>query len=117
MSETNLDGRPLMVDNPDIEKRKPKEWAAKYFIKLVGRQHVPNKLMNEYEFAWHYVNNALSFIPISDGINEYDTTSNFNLRANGLVADMYINATLGERNELRKKYIDTSFIRRQLKYV
>lgn len=109
----------LNVNNPDVTTRKPLEWAKIYYIKLIGKQHVPNKLMNEYEFAWHYVNNALSFIPIADNIQQdtFDKNNEFNLRANGLVADVYVNASLAERNSLREKYIDTSFIRKQLQYI
>lgn len=109
----------LNVIDPDITKRKPLEWARIYYIKLIGRQKVPNKLMNEYEFAWHYINNALSFIPIADDNSgeTYDKMNELNLRANELTADLYVNATLAERNELRKKYIDTNFIRKQLQYI
>ena len=110
---------PLNITNPDITKRKPLEWAQLYHIKLMGKQKVPNKLMNEYEFAWHYINNALSFVPIANDAHgdTYDNFNESNLRANELVADIYVNATLAERNTLREKYIDTSFIRKQLQYI
>ena len=116
MAESNLDGRPLMVIDPDTEKRKPLEWAKIYYIKLVGQQNVRNKLMCEYEFAWHYIN-SLNFLPLKDDQNDYETYSNFELRAQGLNADMFINATLGEKEILRYKYTDTSFVRRQLNYI
>ena len=116
MAESNLDNRPLMVIDPDPEKRKPLEWAKIYFIKLVGAQKIQNKLMGEYEFAWDYIN-LLNYLPLKDDNGEFETYSNFELRAQGLHADMFINATLGEKEALRTKYIDTSFVRRQLKYI
>ena len=107
----------LNVTDIDTTKRKPLEWASIYYIKLVGQQKIPNKLMNEYEFAWHYINNALSFVPVLDVGDEFTNFTRLNLRAMELTTDLYVNASLGEKEELRKKYIDTSFVRQQLRYV
>jgi len=104
----------ITVDDIDLSKRKPPEWASIYCIKLNECDNI-TELMNEYEFAWNLMHKyKYSLLPDKQG--EYDYASMKELRAEMLAMDIYINATSSEKYVLdkEKKYLDTEFIRTQL---
>lgn len=100
------------IQDPDITKRTPQEWAKIYNIELLTDI---NGLWNEYEWAWNFPN--LSYIPskkTKDGYYDFDSITEKENRASFLRRDLFLGADDGEKIILKDKYIETTWLRKHL---
>lgn len=96
------------VENPDVLKRKPKEWAEIYKIKLQG--DVLSVLWSEYEWSYHLP--TLSYFP---AVSDFDKVSEMLMRADELRRDLFLGADLGENQVLKEGYMETNWVKSKLK--
>lgn len=99
------------VQDVDITKRWPVEWAKIYGVEL--KEPYDMKLMNEYEFAYNFVNNY-DYIPIkkmTDGLPDFDAIADKELRASLINRDIFKGADVGERALLKYNYVETQWYR------
>lgn len=101
------------INNADLMRRKPLEWARIYNIKLL--EPPPDVLWNEYEWAYNMLAFNYEFIPDKEG--DFDKAGLMELRAMELKRDLFIGADMGERYVLEKQYIETEWLRRKLKFI
>lgn len=97
------------IQDPDITKRTPLEWAKIYNIKLLNE--VPGWWI-EYEWAYNFDN--LDYIPSKtneDGLPDWDSITEKEMRAQFLKRDLFLGADYGEKEILKTKYIETNWIR------
>ena len=96
------------IQNPDITKRSPIEWANIYGLELLNPI---NGYWNEYEWAYNFPN--LDYVPkkSSDGLYDWDSISDKENRAQFLRRDLFLGADLGEKEILKEKYIETNWVR------
>lgn len=96
------------IENPDILKRKPEEWAKIYNVKVLNP--LPNELWSEYEWAYHFQN--FSYFPANQ---DFERTAEMELRAIQLRRDLFLGADMGEREVLKEKYIETQWVKSKLR--
>ena len=99
------------VSDPDITKRWPTEWANIYGVKLI--EPFDLTLMNEFEFAYNFVN-VYNYIPIktnSDGMPDWDTICDKELRANFLNRDIFYGDKKKKKALLKYRYVETQWFR------
>jgi hypothetical protein len=97
------------IQDPDITRRSPQEWANIYNIELLSNV---SGAWNEYEWAWNFPN--LSYQPLKkdkDGLYDYDSITDKETRADFLRRDLFLGADLGEKEVLKERYIETIWVR------
>lgn len=97
------------ITDPDITRRTPDEWSKIYGIKLLTQI---SGFWNEYEWAYNLM--SLNYIPAEkdeDGIPNWDKITEKEMRAQYLKRDLFLGADLGEKEVLKKKYIETQWVR------
>lgn len=102
------------IQNIDLMKRKPNEWAKIYNMQLI--ENIPDQLWNEYEWSFNLQNLKYWLLPDKNG--EFDKAAEMEMRAQELRRDLFVNADPGERYVLEnKKYIETEWCRRKLSFM
>jgi hypothetical protein len=103
------------VEDVDMKKRTPEEWAEIYHIKLLG--DITHQLWSEYEWAYHFP--TLNYQPLPDDQGEFMKFSEMELRAHELRRDLIKTADNGERYVLQEeeRYIETDWVKRRLKLI
>lgn len=96
------------IQNPDLTKRTPQEWANIYGIKLTKEI---NGFFNEYQWAYYFT--TLSYVPskIEDGLPDWDSITDKEMRAQFLRRDIFLGADMGEKEVLKERYMETNWIR------
>lgn len=97
------------INNPDITKRTPDEWAKIYGIKLL--ESIAG-WWNEYEWAYNFT--RLSYTPLlkdEDGFPNWEIISEKEMRAQYLKRDLFLGADMGEKEVLKQRYIETQWVR------
>ena len=96
------------IQDTDMTKRTPEEWAKIYNIKLTEEA---TGFWSEYEWAYNF--DKLSYVPIfeDDGVYDWDKIANWELRAMNIRRDIFMGADMGEKDILKQKYIETQWLR------
>lgn len=103
------------VENIDISRRKAQDWARIYMIELI--EEVPDdRLWSEYEWAY-WIFNAKYRAKITN-FKKYDEElekfSDLEMRAFNIRRDLFLGASIGEKEILKEKYIETKWCRKKL---
>lgn len=96
------------VEDVDLHKRKPEEWAKIYGLKLLNNPS--NNLWSEYEWAYNFT--ELSYYPAHQ---DFDKISEMEMRAFELRRDLFVGADIGEKEVLKTKYIETQWCLNKLR--
>ncbi len=99
------------VQDVDITKRWPNEWAKIYGVQLIEPYDM--QLINEYEFAYNFVN-KYNYIPIkktNEGLPDFDAITDKELRASFINRDIFKGADIGEKALLKYGYVETQWYR------
>ena len=103
------------VEDLDYARRKIKEWANIYNIELVEFED-DGRLWSEYEWAYRLFDMKYNPIIINwkNMDEELEKFSEKEMRAMELRRDVFMGATLGEKELLKEKYIETEWCRERL---
>lgn len=96
------------VDNLDYRRRKMEDWAKTYGV-IVDIEEDEERLLSEYEWA-HFMSNN-DYRPCD---KNFEKLAVMELRAMELNRDIFMGATLQEREILVSRYIETDWVRRRL---
>ncbi|AEO93690.1 gp432 [Bacillus phage G] len=100
------------VDNVDFSKRKVKEWATIYKVKLLEEPD-DDRLWSEYEWAYNFFD--LKYQADLDNVEKleefFEEFSEREMRAMELRRDLFMGASIGEKEILKEKYIETEWVR------
>lgn len=99
----------------DQAKRTPKEWAEIYHIELFD--DLNGNLWNEFEWAYNMINLNYRMLPNKNKMYDeisYEQAECMEMRAMYIKQDIINNADFGEKQILKEKYTETSWIRSQL---
>lgn len=106
----------LSVDDVDMVKRTPLEWAQVYNFKIFGS--LPDDLWSEYEWAYNLSNINYMTLPDRDSrgklMDSSELSGSMEVRAMMLKSDLFKYADLGEKYILKARYIETDVIRQKL---
>lgn len=97
------------IQNPDITRRTPQEWGNIYGVKIP--ENIAG-MWNEYEWAYNF--QSINYTPIkkdSDGMFDWDSITDKEMRAQYLKRDLFLGADLGEKEVLKERYMETQWIR------
>lgn len=100
------------VQNPDLTKRTPDEWAKIYGVKLTSQIA---GWWNEYEWAYNF--STLKYTPFKkddDGFPDWDGIADKEMRAQFIKRDIFLGADMGEKEVLNEKYMETNWIRNHI---
>ena len=104
----------LSIDDIDLSKRKPNEWANIYNIELI--EDIPQSLWSEFEWAYHICNMDYKFKKDSGSKDEYEKAEQMEMRAMLIKTDIFKTADIGEKYMLKNKYIETEMIKSILNF-
>jgi|SRR3712207_6128874 len=103
------------IQNIDITRRTPEEWAKIYNVKLVNNV---GGWWDEYEWAYNF--DGLAYLPNKfndDKTPDWESISEKELRAAFIKRDLYLGADMGEKEVLKTQYIETNWVRNHKKRV
>ena len=98
------------IEDVDMTKRFPEEWARINGISIINC--TKNELMNEYEFAYWLP--SWNYVPVkktADGIMDFDSIAEREMRLTYIRRDIFMGADYGERLMLNDNYVETVWIR------
>lgn len=98
-----------IVENIDYSRRKPLDWAAIYKVKLLNEPLDNERLWSEFEWAYYFCRTDYSSL---DG--DFETLAEFEMRAIELNRDLYMGASIGEKEILKERYVETEWCRKRL---
>lgn len=104
----------LSIDDIDLSKRKPNEWAQIYNINILS--DVDQKLMSEYEWAYILPNIDYTYIKDNNKDNLYEKAEQMEMRAMLIKTDIFKTADIGEKYILKNKYVETEMIKRFINF-
>lgn len=102
----------LSIDDIDLSKRKPIEWANIYNIDVISE--MPLTLWSEYEWAYNICN--MDYRLKQNKNDEYELSEQMEMRAMLIKADIFKTADIGEKYMLKNKYIETEMIKSVLNF-
>ena len=102
------------IENIDVNRRKPNEWAKIYRMKLI--KNTLDDLWTEYEWAY-YLMKDLQYVLLPDKNGDYDKANNMELRAMEIKRDLFMGADEGEKYVLQRQYIETEWARRRSTFI
>ncbi|MNJ90466.1 hypothetical protein D3C87_80630 [compost metagenome] len=103
------------IENIDLSRRKAHDWARIYLIELM-EEPTDDRLWSEYEWSY-YVFNAKYRAKITDFKNyenELEKFGELEMRAFNIRRDLFLGASIGEKEILKDKYIETEWCRKKL---
>ena len=106
----------INVSDVDQFPRTIPDWLKIYSIRMTNKDLNIERKINEYEWAWLYMN-RLNYLPWpnpDDPDDEYGLSATKQTRAEMLYLDLVKNCGTTEKEKLKKEYIDTDFVRKQL---
>lgn len=111
-----MDEIKLSIEDVDLVKRTPLEWAKIYNFKIFG--NIKNDLWSEYEWAYNLSNIDYMTLPDRNSQGKLLETSekseNMEIRAMMLKADLFKYADMGEKHVLKSRYVETDAVRYKL---
>lgn len=103
------------VEGIDFSRRKAKEWASIYKIELL-EEPKDDRLWSEYEWAYNFL--EMNYRPIINDIKKMDDIleefGEKELRAIEIRRDIFMGASIGEKEILEERFIETEWIRNRL---
>ena len=110
----NKSDRWKSIENIDVNRHKPNEWAKLYHMKLI--KNTIDDLWNEYEWAY-YLFKDLKYQPLPDKNGDYEKANSMEMRALEIRRDLFMNADEGEKYVLQTRYIETEWVRRKSTFI
>jgi len=95
------------VENPDYSRRTMSDWAKIYGVKACLEDD--GRVWSEYEWAYHMFN--AEYVPQT---KDFDKLAAMEMRALELRRDIFVSASISEREILINKYIETDWVRKKL---
>lgn len=110
---SNLKWEP--VGNIDLSRRKAQEWAKIYKVELLDAP-IDDRLWSEYEWAYNFLNSKYRpDLSVAENIEDfYEEFAEKEMRAIELRRDVFMGATLGEKEILNERYIETEWCRNRI---
>lgn len=103
------------VENIDFSRRNAQEWANIYKVELL-EEPKDDRLWSEYEWAYNFLN--MKYRPnIKDATKLEDFLEEFaekEMRAMEIRRDLFMGASIGEKDILNERYIETEWCRNAL---
>lgn len=103
------------VEDIDFSRRTAHEWAKIYLVELL-EESTDDRLWSEYEWAYNFLN--MKYRPRIDDVEkleEYlEKFAEKEMRAIELRRDIFMGASLGEKEILKERYIETEWVRKRL---
>jgi len=109
-----VDNKWQPIENIDVNRRKPEEWAKIYHMKLI--KNTISDLWNEYEWAY-YLSKDLKYQLLPDKNGDYEKANNMEMRALEIKRDLFMSADEGEKYVLQSQYMETEWCRRRSTFI
>lgn len=104
-----------IVEPIDLSRRKAQDWAKIYFVELL-EEPIDDRLWSEYEWAYYFFN--MNYRPDTKNFKNYDEGlekfAEMEMRAFEIRRDVFLGASIGEREILNERYIETEWCRGRL---
>lgn len=100
------------VETIDLSRRKAQDWAKIYLVELL-EEPSDDRLWSEYEWAYFFFNAKYKpdFKNFKNHEDDLEKFSEMELRAMEIRRDIFLGASIGEREILNERYVETEWIR------
>lgn len=101
------------IENIDYSRRTASEWAKIYGIELISSIN-DGRVWSEYEWAYNVFNADYRPLYISNQEYDFEKLDQMELRIFEIRRDIFLGASVGEKELLKEKYHETEWCRRRL---
>lgn len=101
-----------IVENVDLSRRKPHDWANIYKVKLLETPPDTDRSWSEFEWAYYFIDADYTSL---DG--DFERLAEIEMRAMELKRDLFMGASVGEKDILKSRYIETEWVRKRLNII